>query len=282
MYAPKVLKDYGLLTGNKVYVIAELGLNHGGDLSVAKKLIDSARRTGVDAVKFQTYITEKRAAKGSPIFGILKKCALPFKAFKELKEYAQSRNLEFISTPFDEESVDFLEGIGCRIYKVASFDVVNLKLLEKIAATKKTIIMATGMSSLKEIKTAFAILKGKTDKIALLGCISAYPTKEEDANLAAISALKEKFDCVIGQSDHTPEILVPLYAVAAGAQIIEKHYKLDKNMDCVDASVSITEGQMKKLVAEIRRLEDILGSGELGLRQSEKSCEIFRRPSGIK
>lgn len=282
MYAPKVLKDYGLLTDKKVYVIAELGLNHGGDLSLAKKLIDSASRTGVDAVKFQTYIAEKRAAKDSPIFGILKKCELPFKAFKELKEYSQDRNLEFISTPFDEESVDFLEEIGCKIYKVASFDVVNLKLLKKIAATKKAIIMAVGMSNLEEINTAFAILSKETDKITLLHCISAYPTKEEDANLAAISSLRGEFDCLIGQSDHTSGILVPLYAVAAGAQVIEKHYKIDKNMDCVDAPVSITEAETKELVSGIRKLENILGNGELGLREPEKSCAIFRRPAGIK
>ncbi len=278
----KVLRNYGLLTDRKVYVVAELGLNHGGNIDKAKELIDSACRTGADAVKFQTYITEKRAAKDSPIFNILKECELPFKAFKELKEYSQSHNLEFISTPFDEESVDFLEDIGCRIYKVASFDVVNLKLLKKIAATKKTIMMATGMSSLKEIDAAFAILKEKTDKIALLHCISAYPTKEEDANLSVISALKEKFDCLIGQSDHTPDISVSLYAVAVGAQIIEKHYKINKNIDCVDAPVSITEEQMKNMVSQIRRLENILGSGKLGLRESEKSCEIFRRPTGIK
>ena len=278
----KVLRNYGLLTDRKVYVVAELGLNHGGNIDKAMELIDSACRTGADAVKFQTYITEKRAAKDSPIFNILKECELPFKAFKELKEYSQSHNLEFISTPFDEESVDFLEDIGCRIYKVASFDVVNLKLLKKIAATKKTIMMATGMSSLKEIDAAFAILKEKTDKIALLHCISAYPTKEEDANLSVISALKEKFDCLIGQSDHTPDISVSLYAVAVGAQIIEKHYKINKNIDCVDAPVSITEEQMKNMVSQIRRLENILGSGKLGLRESEKSCEIFRRPTGIK
>lgn len=282
MRTSKVLRDYGLLTDNNVYVIAELGLNHGGDIRAAKKLIDSAARTGIDAVKFQTYIAEKRAGKGSSIFSILKKCELPFVAFKELKEYSQSRNLEFISTPFDEESVDFLEGIGCTIYKVASFDVVNLKLLKRIAATKKAIIMACGMSNLKEINTAFAIFKEKTNKIALLHCISAYPTKEEDAELSAISLLKEKFDCLLGLSDHTAGILVPLYAVAAGAQIIEKHYKVDDNMDCVDAPVSITEEQMKKMVEEIRRVENIFGHGELGLRESERNCEVFRRPSGIR
>lgn len=282
MCALKVLKEHGLLTDNKVYVIAELGLNHGGNIQAAKKLIDSAAKTGVDAVKFQTYITEKRAPKDSPIFSILKQCELPFCAFRELKNYAQSRNLEFISTPFDDESVDFLEEIGCRIHKIASFDVANLKLLKKIAATKKTMIMATGMSSLEEIKTAFAILKEKTSKIALLHCISAYPTKEEDANLSAISVLKETFDCLIGQSDHTAGIFVPLYAVAAGAQVIEKHYKIDDNMNCVDAPVSITEEQMKKMVGQIRKLENIFGDGQLGIRESEQSCKIFRRLSGIK
>lgn len=281
MQMTKVLKNYGLSTENQVYVIAELGLNHGGSIETAKRLILSAHKTGVDAVKFQTYITEKRTAKNSPIFDILKKCELPFKAFKELKEYSQDHGVEFISTPFDEESVDYLEEIGCKIYKIASFDVVNLKLLKKIASTKKTLIMATGMSDLKEISAAFTVLRAKTDKIALLHCISAYPTKEEDANLSAISVLKENYDCVIGQSDHTSGIAVPLYAVAAGAQVIEKHYKIDKDMDCVDASVSITEEQMLELVSEIRRLELILGRREFGLKKAEKGCEIYRRYSKL-
>ena len=137
--------------------------------------------------------------------------------------------------------------------------------------------MATGMSSLKEINAAFAILKAKTNKIALLHCISAYPTKEEDANLSAIGMLKEKFDCVVGQSDHTADIAVPLYAVAAGAQIIEKHYKIDKNMACVDEPVSITEEQMSKFVIEVRRLERILGSDKLEMRNAELNSKIFRR-----
>ena len=133
----KNLKKYGFSTDNKVYVIAEIGLNHGGDINTAKQLIDSASRTGVDAVKFQTYLTEKRVPKNSPIFDILKKCELPFEAFKELKDYTETYNIEFFSTPFDEESVDFLESINCALYKVASFDVVNYKLLSKIADTKR-------------------------------------------------------------------------------------------------------------------------------------------------
>ncbi|HHT9108059.1 MAG TPA: N-acetylneuraminate synthase family protein [Candidatus Wunengus sp. YC64] len=275
----KNLKKYGFSTDNKVYVIAEIGLNHGGSIDTAKRLIDSAARTGVDAVKFQTYLTEKRVPKNSPIFDILKKCELPFEAFKELKDYTETYNIEFFSTPFDEESVDFLESINCALYKVASFDVVNYKLLSKIADTKKTIIMSVGMANLSEIEEAFKILNNKTKKLAILHCISAYPTKEEDANLAVIYTLKEKFDCVIGQSDHTSDIIVPLYAVAAGAQVIEKHYKINEDMDCVDAPVSITEEQMKKLIEEIKRLDKILGETEPHMRKVEKGCGILRRHS---
>ena len=277
----KNLKKYGFSTDNKVYVIAEIGLNHGGDINTAKRLIDSASRTGVDAVKFQTYLTEKRVPKNSPIFDILKKCELPFEAFKEIKDYTESYNIEFFSTPFDEESVDFLESINCALYKVASFDVVNYKLLSKIADTKKTIIMSVGMANLSEIEEAFKILNNKTNNIAILHCISAYPAKEEDVNLSAIYTLKDKFDCIIGQSDHTNGIIVPVYAVAAGAQVIEKHYKIDENMNCVDAPVSISEDQMKELVLKIRKLEKILGDGELGIREAEVECKIFRRNNKI-
>lgn len=279
LHLPKNLRDYRFATDNQVYVIAEIGLNHSGNIDTAKKLIDSVSNTGVDAVKFQTYITEKRASKDSPIYGILKKCELPFNVFKELKDYAENLNLEFISTPFDEESVDFLEQINCNIYKVASFDVVNKKLLHKIADTRKTIIMSTGMSNLPEVEAAHTIIKNKTDKIALLHCVSAYPLREEDANLANIFTLKDRFDCVVGYSDHTNGIFVPLCAVAMGAQIIEKHYKIDGQMDCVDAPVSITEGQMKEMIKDIKRQENILGSFKLELKAAEKGCEAYRRYS---
>ena len=274
------LKEYGFLTDN-VYVIAEIGLNHWGNIDTAKTLIDSAAKTGVDAVKFQTYLTEKRVPTNSPIFDILKKCELPFKAFKELKDYAEKYKVEFFSTPFDEESIDFLESIDCALYKIASFDVVNHKLLSKIADTKKTIIMSVGMANLSEIEEAFKILNNKTKNLAILHCISAYPAKEEDVNLSAIYTLKDKFDCIIGQSDHTNGIIVPVYAVAAGAQVIEKHYKIDENMNCVDAPVSISEDQMKELVLKIRKLEKILGDGELGIREAEVECKIFRRNNKI-
>jgi len=227
------LKDYGLNTDNCVYVIAEIGLNHGGNLSDAKRLIDSAARTGADAVKFQTYRTETRVPEGSPILDVLKKCELPFGAFAELKDYAQRNRLEFFSTPFDSESVDYLESIDVGVYKVASFDVPNLPFLKKVAQTGKPVILSTGMSSLEEIRTAVDVLKVNARRVTLMHCVSAYPTREEDANLAVIHRLREEFECVIGQSDHTNDIRVPLYAVAAGAQVIEKHYKVSKDMECV-------------------------------------------------
>jgi len=273
----KNLKDFGFNTNNKTYVIAEIGINHGGDINLAKKMIDSVSRTGADAVKFQTYITEKRVSKDSPIFDILKKCELSFNAFEELQTYSKSLNIDFFSTPFDSDSVDFLNSIGCDIYKIASFDIVNKELLKKVASLKKPVIMSTGMSNLKEINTAYNILTQKTDKIALLHCISSYPTEENDANLLAISHLKESFNCVIGHSDHTNDIKVPLLAVAAGAQVIEKHFKIDDNMDCVDAPVSISESQLKELVSGIREIEKIFGDGFMGITSAEKEIVPFRR-----
>ncbi len=273
----KNLKDFGINTSHRTYVIAEIGLNHGGDLALAKKMIDGAVSAGVDAVKFQTYLTEKRTFPGSPIFDILKKCELPFEAFKELQEYSKSKNVDFFSTPFDDESVDYLDSIGCDLYKVASFDVVNIPFLKKVAKTGKPVILSVGMSDLNEIRTAYNTLRESTKNIALLHCISAYPTKEEDANLAAIASLKSEFDCVIGQSDHTDDILVPLYAVAAGAQIIEKHFKLDGQDDCIDSPVSITTTQTKKLVGEIRRVERILADGVVHSTAAQKGTEAYRR-----
>ncbi len=274
----KNLKDIGFNTDNATYIIAEIGINHGGDVEVAKQLIDSAAKTGVDAVKFQTYLTEQRAPAGNQeVFDILKKHELPFEAFQELKNHTKQYNLDFFSTPFDNESVDYLDSIDCDLYKIASFDVVNHKLLRRLAATGKPVIMSVGMSNLDEIKAAYEILQEGTSNIVILHCISSYPTQEDDANLAAMVKLQREFDCVIGQSDHTNDIEVPLMAVAAGAQVLEKHFKIDEQMDCIDSPVSITENQMKKLVRETRRIEKIFGSGKLGVREAEGDAVPFRR-----
>ena len=159
----KTIFEWGIKANGKVFTIAEIGINHGGDINIAKQLIDSAVKAGADAVKFQTYLTEKRVPKDSPIFTILKNCELPFEAFKELKEYSDKKGIIFFSTPFDEESVDYLESINIKLYKIASFDVVNNVLLKKIAATGKPVILSVGMSNIDEIKNAVKILKESTN-----------------------------------------------------------------------------------------------------------------------
>ena len=277
----KILRDYGFNTDNKTYIIAEIGINHGGDLDTAIKLIDSAAKTGCDAVKFQTYLTEQRAPKGNrEVFDILKKCELPFSDFEKLKDHSKSYGIDFFSTPFDRESIEYLESIETDLYKVASFDVVNKELLRDLSKTCKTIIMSVGMANLNEIRNAYDILSTNQNNLAILHCVSAYPTEETDANLGVISVLQGEFnDCVIGQSDHTNDIKVPLYAAAMGAQILEKHYKIDDEMDCIDAPVSITESKMKKLVKELIVVEQIMGSSEVNITEAQKSASIFRRTS---
>ena len=262
----------------KTFVIAEIGINHGGNLKVAKKLIDSAARANVDAVKFQTYITEKRVKKNSPIFDILKKCELSFEEFRVLKNYSQKKNVEFMSTPFDIESFNFLKILKVSKIKIASFDTVNTKFLKEISKKKSNFIMSVGMSKLKEIEKAYKILSnGSKNKVNLLHCVSSYPTKEKDAQLNCINLLKNKFKCTIGHSDHTNDIFVPLCAVIMGARIIEKHFMIDANMKCVDKPVSITEKQMSKLILDIRRFETSLGKDFFGLRKNEKPFQMFRR-----
>ena len=276
----KKLKDFGFNTDNKTYVIAEIGINHGGDINLAKQMIDSVSRTGADAVKFQTYLTEKRVSRDSPIFDILKKCELPFEAFKELQSYSNKLNLDFFSTPFDSESVEYLESINVDLYKIASFDIGNMRLLEKVAKTNKPIIMSVGMSNIDEIQNAYNCIKRYNNRIALLHCVSSYPTNESDSNISTIFNLKENFkDCIIGQSDHTNDIDVPSFSVCAGAQILEKHFKIDESMECVDSPVSITELQLKNLVIQTRRIEKIMGNSELHTRECEKGSLIYRRKS---
>ncbi len=262
----------------KTFVIAEIGINHEGNLKKAKKLIDSAVRAGVDAVKFQTYITEKRVKKNSPIFNILKKCELSFKDFEILSNYSKNKKIEFMSTPFDFESFQFLNEIKVSKIKIASFDTVNLNFLKKISNFNKEFIMSVGMSNLNEIKKAYGVLKkNKKNKVSLLHCVSSYPTMEKDSNLNCIKTLKENFNCTIGQSDHTNDIFVPLCAVAMGAEIIEKHFMINKSMRCVDRPVSITEIQMKNLIQNIRRFENSLGKDFFGVRTVERAAKAFRR-----
>ena len=275
----KKLRNFGFESDNDTFVIAEIGINHGGSLEVAKRLIDSAARTGCDAVKFQTYITEKRVPAGhQSIFNVLKECELPPHAFKDLKQHALEAGLRFSSTPFDEESIEILESIGIEFYKVASFDVANEPLLKMLAETGKPVMMSVGMADLPEIVRAYEVLCQGNNGLGLLHCVSAYPTEEKDAHLGVIPRLQESFpNCIIGHSDHTNGIKIPLYAVAMGAQIIEKHFRTNESMSCVDAPVSISESEMKRMVEEIRLIESIQRTEAFGVREVEKGTEMFRR-----
>ncbi|MBV69266.1 MAG: N-acetylneuraminate synthase [Pelagibacterales bacterium] len=275
------LIDFDFKTVRNTYLIAEIGINHGGNIQTAKDLVVSAANTGCDAVKFQTYISEKRAPKNKfpDLFNLLKSCELTFNEFEQLKMLCNEKNIEFISTAFDEESIEFLDSIDMKIFKISSFDLLNHKLLEKVANLNKTVITSVGMGTEQEIDDAYKVLaKNGKSKNVILHCISAYPTKEDDAQLMQINILKNKYkECVIGQSDHTNDIVVPCYAVAAGAQIIEKHYKLDDNMDCIDSAVSITEDQMALLVKKVRNIEKMFGQPKRLLSFQEKEVLKYRR-----
>ena len=275
------LKSFNFNTSHKTYVIAEIGINHGGSLKKALEIVKSASKTGCDAVKFQTYKSEKRAPKKKfpELYDIINSCELSFSDFEDIKLYCDDLGIEFISTPFDEESIDFLNTIGMNIFKISSFDLINIKLINKIASLGKTNIISTGMGVENEIDNACKVLSSNANcKNALLYCVSSYPTNHKDSNLITISHLKQKYkDFIIGLSDHTADIKVPSYGVVLGAQIIEKHYKINEEMQCVDESVSITENQMKTLVSDIRFIEEALGKEKKGLVASEKDAIKYRR-----
>jgi N,N'-diacetyllegionaminate synthase len=270
-----------IIGDNKTFIIAEAGLNHNGDIEIGKKLISKAKESGADAIKFQTYITEKRVVKDSPIFDILKKCELTNDQTKVLFDFAKEEGIIFFSTPFDIESAEFLIDLNVSLIKLASFHVTHHKLIEKVAKSKIPIIMSRGMTNEKELDAAVKIIEKYDCPYALLHCVSSYPLKDEDANLMAINAMKEIYDCPIGYSDHTQNVKVPSMAVAVGASIIEKHFTHDENYECPDGIISANPIDLKKLVDEIRYVEKILGTKKIELLNCEKGTLQYRKISGI-
>ena len=266
-------------TASPTFVVAEIGVNHNGDMRTAERLVKEAARCGADAVKFQTYITEKRVAKDSPIYGILKQCELSHQAQMTLKALAESEGMIFFSTPFDEESVDFLASLNVLVYKIASFDLVNLALIRKVASVRRPVIASRGMADRAEMDRAVHILDERQVPYVLLHCISAYPTPKDQANLNVIRALSQTYDCPVGYSDHTLGVEVPVYAVAVGAKVIEKHFTLDKGMTGPDHALSADPREFAQMVARIRDVESILGRAEFGVYEVEKATLIYRRPS---
>ncbi len=263
---------------NKHYLIAEAGINHNGNLKTALKLIDAAKKSGANAIKFQTYKTEKRVPKKyKKIFDILKKCELSYKEFQILKNYCDEKKITFFSTPFDLEAVEFLTELKVKLFKVASFDIANKPLIEGILKKNKKTIISTGMANLKEISSVYKKFKIKKIPLILLHCISSYPNKIETSYLSNIKYLKEKYNCEIGLSDHTNGIEVPLYSSLLGVKIIEKHFKIDENHKCVDAKVSITSKQFAELKKNLEIVEKMIGRPKFGIRLEEKNTKIFKR-----
>ena len=268
-----MLKKYS----KKTFIIAEIGINHEGNMNEAYKLIRAAKKSGADAVKFQTYITENRTKKDSPIFEILKKCELDFSNFLKIKKFCKELGIFFFSTGFDRESVDFLLGdLKLPLIKIASFDSSNLDLINKIKKYSSDVIVSLGMSKVTEIDPLVKKLS-KNRNLGLLHCVTSYPIKENESNLSVIHTLRKKYNNIIGYSDHTKGILVPTLAVASGAKIIEKHFMLNKNDKCVDSPVSIDQFEFKKMVQEIRKVEAIMGDNKINIRQVEKKFLFLKR-----
>ena len=261
------------------FVVAEAGINHNGSLKIAKKMVDQAKIIGVDAIKFQTFKTEEFNS-NEKYFKIFKNAELRYDEFEELSDYAKSKEIIFFSTPFSEKSADILYKLKVPMFKIASGDITHSPLLKHIASMKKPIIISTGMSNLKEIKNAIRNVKSKkNNKIILMHSVSAYPTPYNEVNMMAMNLLKEKFSYPIGYSDNGPGVLIPQIAASLGANIIEKHFTLDKKMKGPDQALSINSKEFQELVIKIREIEQILGKKNKRSQPSEQETKMAARRS---
>lgn len=260
----------------RTYIIAEAGVNHNGQLDLALKLCDAAKEAGVDAVKFQTWKTEnivtaqaRQAAYQTENTGVeesqfdmLKKLELSYDHFRYIQEYCKKIGIEFLSTPDEEESLAFLVSLGLPFIKVGSGEVTNVLYLRKIASYGKPVILSTGMSTLAQVATAYdTLLASGAPKVSLLHCTTNYPCPYDEVNLRAMLTLKEAFKCQVGYSDHTMGTEIPVAAVAMGAEIIEKHFTLDRTMEGPDHKASLEPAELKLMVEQIRHIEAGLGDG---------------------
>ena len=262
-----------------VFIIAEAGVNHNGSIMIAKELIDVAVESGANAVKFQTFKAENLVAKNTQKadyqkqttdalesqFDMIKKLELDVGTHKELITYCQEKNIMFLSTPFDHESIDLLSNLGLQIFKIPSGEITNLPYLRHIGSLGKKVILSTGMSNLEEVGDALNILINagtSKDNITVLHANTMYPTPMEDVNLNAMLTMQKEFGVDVGYSDHTLGIEVDIAAVAVGASCIEKHFTLDKTMNGPDHKASLEPQELKAMVSAIRNIEKALGSSE--------------------
>lgn len=280
---------------NPIFLIAEAGVNHNGSLSIARSLVDIAADSGVDAIKFQTYKTEKlilrstekasyqqsNVKKEESFYEMLKKYELTEGDFKILKEYCDEKGLLFLSTPFDSSSVELLENLNVPAYKIGSGDMNNFPLIKVVCSKGKSILLSTGMATLEEVRESVQFIKNNSvEEIVIFQCTTSYPTKLEDVNLNVIDLYKNEFpNEIIGFSDHSQGITASLGAVAKGAKVIEKHFTLDKEMEGPDHKASLDPTELRKWVNEIRNLEKALGSNKKTLLKSEVELSKIARKS---
>lgn len=276
-------------------IIAEAGVNHNGNMGIAKRLIDAAADAGVDYVKFQTFKTEnlvsfnaptaeyqKAATQETSQYAMLKRLELNEQQHIELIEYCNKKGVKFLSTAFDMDSIDLLESLNLDLWKIPSGEITNYPYLARIAATGKPIIMSTGMCDTSDINNALDALieNGATkESITLLHCNTQYPTPYEDVNLLAMNTIKSDYGLATGYSDHTQGIEIPVAAVALGACVIEKHFTLDRNMEGPDHKASLEPAELKKMVEAIRIVEQALGSASKTVSPSEAQNKSIARKS---
>lgn len=263
-------------TGMPVFVIAEAGVNHNGDIDIAHRLIDMAADCGADAVKFQTFTADRMATHTSPLAEyqrgaagfegtmqeMLSELVLSDEDHRQLKKHAEERELIFLSSPSDEESADFLGELGVPAIKLGSGELTNLPLLRHVAAKGLPVILSTGMATLEEVREAVRVFAGTRCQVALMHCTSSYPTPPQDANLRVLRTLMDRFALPVGYSDHTEDHIAAVGAVALGACIIEKHITLDRSMKGPDHVASADAEMFAEYVARVRETELCMGSGE--------------------
>ena len=281
---------------SKVFIIAEAGVNHNGSVELAKKLIDVAAKSGVDAVKFQTFKTESLVSKNAQKadyqkkttdkeesqFDMIKKLELDTDTHQELIGYCRTKNIMFLSTPFDHDSIDMLNELGLEIFKIPSGEITNLPYLRHIGSLNKKVILSTGMADIGEIEDALDILSEagtKKENITVLHANTMYPTPMEDVNLKAMVTIGNTFDIQFGYSDHTLGIEVDIAAVTMGASVIEKHFTLDKTMEGPDHKASLEPDELKAMVKSIRNIEKALGRSIKKPSKSEKPNMAIARKS---
>ncbi|NLX92936.1 MAG: N-acetylneuraminate synthase [Clostridiales bacterium] len=276
-----------------VYIIAEAGVNHNGNVELAKKMVDEAKSAGADCIKFQTFVSKNLASKSAgkaayqknttdadeSQLDMLKKLELSFAEFAALKEYCAVKEIYFLSTAFDFESVDFLESLGMETWKIPSGEITDLPYLIRIAKTGKAVILSTGMSTLREIEAALDVLnRNGAGAITLLHCTTEYPAAYAHVNLHAMATMRKAFGLPVGYSDHTQGIEVSIAAAALGAVMIEKHFTLDAAMEGPDHKSSLEPDELKAMVTAVRHVEMALGNGEKRISPQEtQTLKVARK-----